>query len=59
MRHRRASRTVHVRCALVDGSAGTRQRYVEDCQICCKPNVLDVHWSPSDQAFLIHAELES
>ncbi len=43
----------------VDRSAGSRQQYVEDCQICCKPNVLDVHWSPSDQAFLIHAELES
>lgn len=43
----------------VDESAGSRQSYVEDCQVCCKPNVLDVRWSPSDHAFLIRAELES
>jgi hypothetical protein len=43
----------------VDESAGTRQQYVEDCQVCCKPNVLDVRWSAADQSFLIHAELES
>jgi hypothetical protein len=43
----------------VDESAGTRQQYVEDCQVCCKPNVLDVRWSPADECFLIHAELES
>jgi Cysteine-rich CPXCG len=43
----------------VDESAGSRQQYVEDCQVCCKPNVLDVRWSGADQSFLIHAELES
>ena len=43
----------------VDESAGTRQQYVEDCQVCCKPNVLDIRWSPIDECFLIHAELES
>jgi Cysteine-rich CPXCG len=45
--------------ATVDESAGSRQQYVEDCQVCCKPNVLDVRWSAADQSFLIHAELES
>ena len=34
-------------------------KYVEDCQVCCKPNVLDVRWSAADEAFVIHAELES
>jgi hypothetical protein len=43
----------------VDESAGTRQQYVEDCQVCCKPNVLDVRWSAADECFLIRAELES
>ena len=33
--------------------------YVEDCQVCCKPNMLDIRWSAADGAFLIHAELES
>lgn len=26
----------------VDESAGRTQSYVEDCQVCCKPNVLPV-----------------
>ena len=24
----------------VDPSAGSRQQYVEDCPVCCRPNVL-------------------
>ena len=44
---------------LVDESAGRRQQYVEDCQVCCKPNVLDVRWSQAEARFLIIAELES
>ena len=28
----------------VDPSAETRQTYIEDCQVCCKPNVLRVAW---------------
>lgn len=43
----------------VDRFAGSCQSYVEDCQVCCKPNVLEIRWSPSDAAFLIRAELES
>ncbi len=27
---------------LVDPSGGTRQVYVEDCSVCCRPNVLSV-----------------
>src|SRR5581483_7075605 len=26
----------------VDSSAGSRQNYVEDCQVCCKPNILRI-----------------
>jgi hypothetical protein len=42
----------------VDESAGSRQRYVEDCQVCCKPNVLRVSWDNGAGEFVIDAELE-
>jgi len=42
----------------VDESAGSRQRYVEDCQVCCKPNVLCVSWDTGAGEFVIDAELE-
>ena len=44
--------------APVDESAGRRQSYVEDCQVCCKPNVLRVEYDNSSQEFFITAELE-
>jgi hypothetical protein len=46
---------------VVDESGGSRQSYVEDCQVCCKPNVLAIRWEgdgPVD-GFIIRAELES
>ena len=43
----------------VDESAGRRQSYVEDCQVCCKPNVLRIEYDNSSQEFFITAELES
>jgi hypothetical protein len=42
----------------VDESAARRQSYVEDCQVCCKPNVLDVRYDPQEQEFVIKAQLE-
>jgi hypothetical protein len=42
----------------VDSSAGQRQQYVEDCQVCCKANVLSVSWDGEVEEFLISAELE-
>jgi hypothetical protein len=42
----------------VDESAGRRQRYVEDCQVCCKPNVLRVRFDSGADEFLVDAELE-
>ena len=44
---------------MVDESGGTKQQYVEDCQVCCQPNVLTVRWDASAQAYTISAELES
>lgn len=42
----------------VDSSAGMRQQYVEDCQVCCKPNVLQVSWDMSAGEYTISSELE-
>jgi hypothetical protein len=42
----------------VDESAGSRQSYVEDCQVCCKPNVLSVTWDRGAAEFAIDAQLE-
>jgi Cysteine-rich CPXCG len=42
----------------VDPSAGSRQDYVEDCQVCCKPNVLQIRWDNSAAEYVIYAELE-
>jgi hypothetical protein len=42
----------------VDDSAGRTQSYVEDCQVCCKPNILRIQYDPEAQAFAIQAELE-
>ena len=44
---------------VVDESAGRRQMYVEDCQVCCKPNVLQIDWNNSAEEYSIQAELES
>ena len=44
---------------VVDESAGSRQDYVEDCQVCCKPNLLAVAWNRSAREYTIMAELES
>jgi hypothetical protein len=44
---------------MVDESGGSKQQYVEDCQVCCQPNVLTVRWDASAQAYVISAELES
>ncbi len=36
----------------VDRSAGTRQEYVEDCPVCCRPNVLRLSFAPDGTALL-------
>jgi hypothetical protein len=43
---------------MVDESAGQRQNYVEDCQVCCKPNALRVDYDSASQEFFITASLE-
>jgi len=42
----------------VDESAGRQQSYVEDCRVCCKPNLLRAQYDASSQEFFITADLE-
>lgn len=42
----------------VDESAGRLQRYVEDCQVCCQPNLLVVRLE-GQEGCEIRAERES
>ena len=42
----------------VDQSAGRTQSYVEDCQVCCKPNVLHIRYDPETGEYVIAVELE-
>ncbi|MFY9560657.1 MAG: CPXCG motif-containing cysteine-rich protein [Terriglobales bacterium] len=43
---------------VVDEAAGAQQTYVEDCQVCCRPNVLRVVYDGDAGEFVIRAELE-
>lgn len=42
----------------VDPSAGMQQEYVEDCQTCCRPNVLRIELDASGEGAVIEAEVE-
>jgi hypothetical protein len=42
----------------VDEFAGRRQSYVEDCQVCCKPNLLHIEYDAACGEFVMTAELE-
>ena len=45
-----------VNSTFVDPSAGTDQSYTEDCQVCCRPNVLYVHVDRETGEAYIRAE---
>ena len=45
--------------AFVDLSAGTQQSYVEDCQVCCQPNVLFLQIDEETLDVEINSEPES
>jgi hypothetical protein len=42
----------------VDEFGGRHQSYVEDCQVCCKPNLLRIQYDAETGDFVIGAELE-
>jgi hypothetical protein len=43
----------------IDLTAGSRQQYVEDCPVCCRPNVLRAAYDPDSDDFIISADRES
>jgi hypothetical protein len=43
----------------VDISAGLAQSYVEDCQVCCRPNILYVRFDDETLDVSIETEPES
>jgi len=43
---------------VVDESAGWLQSYVEDCQVCCRPNLLAIRYDPRAGEFVITPQLE-
>ncbi|NJO94036.1 MAG: CPXCG motif-containing cysteine-rich protein [Hydrococcus sp. RM1_1_31] len=42
----------------VDLSAGMHQSYVEDCQVCCRPNVLYINVDDDTLDVEIHTDYE-
>lgn len=42
----------------VDESAATDQQYTEDCQVCCRPNVLRIHIDEETKEVRVEAEFE-
>lgn len=47
-----------VTTAELDPTAGNPQEFVEDCPVCCSPNVLQVRWDEDGRA-IIEAQIES
>lgn len=41
----------------VDISAGLDQDYIEDCQVCCRPNHLRIHFD--EETLIPHIEADS
>jgi len=44
---------------VVDPTGGPRQMYVEDCAVCCRPNVLHILIDPENPSVSIESEPES
>ena len=42
----------------LDRSAGEEQRYVEDCPVCCNPNVISVEFFADGETPRVWAEAE-
>jgi len=43
---------------LVDLSAGKKQEYVEECQVCCRPNTMHIRIDPVKRFVTVENELE-
>ena len=43
---------------VVDPGGGSVQSYTEDCQVCCRPNLLRLTWDPEMGEYSVFSELE-
>jgi hypothetical protein len=43
---------------LIDQTGGTQQEFIEDCCVCCRPNVLRVRYNASSEHYVIEASFE-
>jgi hypothetical protein len=43
---------------MLDPSGGDQQRYTEDCEVCCRPNLLTILIDPETRAVSLGNELE-
>ena len=43
----------------IDPSGGSSQKYVEDCQVCCRPNILTIWWDDNQDMFMVESYPES
>jgi hypothetical protein len=41
-----------------DRGGGNTQEYVEDCPVCCRPNIIHAHYLPDDDEYSIGATAE-
>ena len=41
-----------------DPGGGDEQEYVEDCPVCCRPNVIRASYSPDEDDFAVEAFAE-
>ncbi|MDZ7683359.1 MAG: CPXCG motif-containing cysteine-rich protein [Fodinibius sp.] len=63
MKHKTESQGTEFRCAycgetnhtFVDPSQGDTQKYIEDCQVCCRPNELSVSYDQWNDEFIIQS----
>lgn len=63
MKHQAESQGTEYRCAycgeinhtFVDPSQGNTQKYIEDCQVCCRPNELSVSYDQFNKEFIIQS----
>lgn len=63
--HSNTIKSVNYSCAycgeinstFVDPSQGKSQLYIEDCQVCCRPNLLNVFYDEWEQEFKIRTEV--
>ena len=41
-----------------DRGGGNQQEYVEDCPVCCRPNVIHASFSEDEDEFVVQADPE-